>query len=106
LLCLAAAIVFRISLPALQVMNHLSSPLQLALMIPLARMGARVVAVPASRSLGTWSLGTIALQAIAGWLFLCVPLGFALYFPLLYALRQRRSSQCASAAVGWFPSGS
>lgn len=85
LLCLAAAAVFRVNLPALQVVNQLSSPLQLALMVPLARMGARLIVTPAS-----WNPAAVALHAIAGWLCVCVPLGLALYFPLVHALRQRR----------------
>ena len=85
LLCLGVAILFRINFPALQLVNQISSPLQLALIIPLARMGSRFVVVPES-----WSLGTVALQAIAGWFCVCVPLGFAVYFPLVYALRRQR----------------
>jgi len=85
LLCLAAALAFRVNLPALQVVNNLVSPIQLALMIPLARAGSRIMGAPFS-----WSLRTAAPQAITGWLFICVPVGLAAYFPLAYALRQRR----------------
>lgn len=99
LLCLAAAIAFRINLPALQVVNNLSSPIQLALIVPLARMGSRIAGAPV-----TWSARTAALHAITGWLCVCVPLGFALYFPLAYVLRRTRPR--ASAADGWLPSGS
>ena len=85
LLCLAAALIFRINLPALQVMNQLSSPLQWALMIPLVRVGWLVAGRPAARS-----VETLALQAVVGWLLVCVPLGLALYFPLAHVLRGRR----------------
>jgi len=84
LLCLAAAMAFRINLPALQVVNQLSSPLQLVLILPLARMGSLIVGAPTG-----WSVRAMALQAIAGWLCVCVPLGLALYLPLAYALRRR-----------------
>lgn len=84
LLCLAAAMAFRVNLPALQVVNQMSSPLQLVLILPLARMGSLIVGAPAAASVRTF-----AFQAIAGWLFICVPLGVALYLPLAYALRRR-----------------
>lgn len=84
LLCLAAAIAFRINLPALQMVNQLSSPLQLVLILPLARMGSLIVGAPA-----TWGVRAVAFQAITGWLCVCVPLGLALYLPLAHALRRR-----------------
>src|SRR5215468_459852 len=40
LLCMLAALVFRINLPAIQLVNQVCSPLQLALWIPLHRVGA------------------------------------------------------------------
>src|ERR1039458_6321047 len=39
--CLLAAIALRLNAPALQLVNQLSSPLQLALLIPFARLGER-----------------------------------------------------------------
>lgn len=84
LLCLAAAMPFRINLPALQVVNQLSSPLQLVLILPLARMGSLIVGAPAASS-----MRAIAFHAITGWLCVCVPVGLALYLPLAYALRRR-----------------
>lgn len=87
ILCVAAALVLRLSLPAVQIINQLASPLQLALLVPLNRFGARVVggylAVPPS-----WSIAGAARDAIIGWLCLCVPLGIALYFFLAFTLRR------------------
>ena len=85
LLCVAAAFTFRVNLPALQVVNNLSTPAQLVLMAPLARMGARIFHV-----IPGWNLGMAALHAITGWLCVCVPAGIAIYFPLAYALRRSR----------------
>lgn len=39
LLCTAAALVFRLNLPAIQIANYLAGPLQLALLIPFYRAG-------------------------------------------------------------------
>lgn len=39
LLCTAAAIVFRLNLPAIQIANYLAGPLQLGLLIPFYRAG-------------------------------------------------------------------
>jgi hypothetical protein len=88
--CLLAAAGLRLNLPALQVLNNVSSPLQLALLLPLARAGARIcrasapIAAPAAKS-----LAFAALHAITGWACICVPLGVLLYFALLFLLRSR-----------------
>jgi hypothetical protein len=85
-LCVAAALALRLNLPAVQIINQLALPLQLALLVPLNRFGARVLRgylpLPAS-----WSVAGAARDAIMGWLCLCVPLGIALYFILVFALR-------------------
>jgi hypothetical protein len=86
-LCAAAAIVLRLNLPAVQLINQLTLPLQLVLLVPLNRFGAhivgRYVALPAS-----WGLAGAARDAVVGWLCLCVPLGVVLYFVLAYSLRR------------------
>lgn len=85
ILCTLAAFVFRLNFPAIQLVNQLSSPLQLVLLIPLNRIGAHLL----GGSVG-WSIAGAARDAVAGWLCLCVPLGLALYFVLLFTLRRRR----------------
>jgi uncharacterized protein (DUF2062 family) len=89
LLCALAAIILRLNLPAIQLVNQLSSPLQLALLIPLSRIGARISGGPAA-----WSLAGATRDAMVGWFCLCVPLGLALYFILVFTLNRRRQ--------GWF----
>jgi uncharacterized protein (DUF2062 family) len=89
ILCALAAAIFRLNLPAIQLINQLSSPLQLVLLIPLNRLGARVLGGSAG-----WSLAGATRDAIAGWFCLCVPLGLGIYFVLLYTLRRCRE--------GWF----
>ncbi len=39
LLCLLAAVVFRLNLPAIQLVNYFAYPLQIALLIPFLRLG-------------------------------------------------------------------
>jgi hypothetical protein len=62
------------------------------MLVPLARLGSRIV-FPSGGSAMTVAgrLGTAALQAVAGWLCICVPLGFLLYFTLQCLLRRNRN---------------
>ena len=85
LLCAMAAVVLRINLPAIQVVNQLTSPLQLALLVPLARVGARIMGGTAA-----WSLAGAARDAVIAWFCLCVPLGLVFYVVLLFTLRRCR----------------
>ena len=84
LLCAAAALILRRNVLAVQLINQLSSPLQLALLIPLDRFGARLIGGHPA-----WSLAAAARNAIVGWFCLCVPLGLVLYLFLLFTLRRR-----------------
>jgi len=88
LFCLLAAVALRLNLPALQVVNQLTSPLQIALLVPFARLGARIVPSPAAAP-AAWKLGAAALQAVIGWFAVCVPLGILLYASLVCLLRLR-----------------
>jgi hypothetical protein len=88
-LCLLAGLGLRLNLAALQVINNISSPLQLALLLPLARTGAWCCGgTPGSSAAGR--LGIAALHAVAGWACLCVPAGMLLYFVLALSVRRRR----------------
>ena len=95
-LCLLAALVFRLNVPALQVVNQLSTPAQLALVVPFARLGERILGErilgsPATASNSILSrFSEFTLQAITGWLCISIPLGSLLYIVLSYALRRRR----------------
>ena len=90
-LCLLAAVMLRLNAPALQLVNQLSAPLQLALLIPFARLGERILGSPpmASNSILT-RFSEFAIRAVAGWFCISVPLGILLYLALSYALRRRR----------------
>lgn len=85
LLCAAVAFLFRLNLPAIQLVNQVSAPLQWALLIPFARIGARLLGGRA-----VWNFAGAARDAIAGWFCLSLPLGLLLYFILLFTLRRCR----------------
>ena len=96
-LCLLAACGLRLNVAALQLLNNISSPLQLALLLPLARAGAWLCrgAAATDGSL-TGKLGAGALHAVVGWTCTCIPLGFVLYFTLVVVMRIGR--RCVSIA--------
>jgi len=82
LLCAAAALALRVNLPALQVVGQAVTPAQYALLVPLARIGTRVVGLRSG-------LGGAMVHAVAGWLCVCVPLGIVLYVTLVFWMRGR-----------------
>jgi uncharacterized protein (DUF2062 family) len=100
LLCAAAAIVLRLNLPAMQLVNALTTPLQLALLIPFHRLGDRLLPgacvtdrrIPVGIHSEAWrfldGIWTLAVHAVAGWLCVCAPLSILLYLTLRYAGRR------------------
>jgi Uncharacterized protein conserved in bacteria (DUF2062) len=98
ILCVLASLAMRMNFPALQVVNQLSWPLQVAMLVPFARLGSRII-VPSGGFATTIAgrLGTTVLQAVAGWFCVCIPLGLLLYFSLVYILR--RNANCNTAVV-------
>jgi len=100
LLCAAAALMLRLNLPAMQLVNLLTSPLQLALLAPFGRLGGRLVHVPvaaaarASPSQIAAGLGAALVHAVAGWCMVAAPLGILLCLTLGWAAsatRRRRA---------------
>ena len=102
LLCAVAAAVLRLNAPAIQAVNYLVYPLQLALLAPFARLGGFIFG-PAGKPFaphlsallhaGVWRLvqvfGGFAAHAVAGWFCIAVPVGLMLYFVVARALRRR-----------------
>jgi hypothetical protein len=78
-LCLLAAVAFRLNPAALQALNSVTSPLQLALLMPLARIGSKLCGVNLATGPWTAKLGLTALCAVTGWACICFPLGALLY---------------------------
>jgi uncharacterized protein (DUF2062 family) len=101
LICAALAFIFRLNQPGIQAANYLVYPLQLALIVPFYRMGARIFpwgpSLPADiilkEIMKNW-LGNIALilvatlKAIAVWFLIATPLSLLLYF-LLFSIFAR-----------------
>ena len=121
LLCALAAVVLRLNGPAIQAVNYVVYPLQLALFAPFMRLGGWLFRAPA----GTppvihgpaWcavpGICVAAAHAVAGWLCVSVPVGLLVYcgafqsarFFRLSFSRTSDSLDRASAAEGSFPSG-
>src|SRR5262249_26070319 len=74
--CIVASLALRVNFPALQIVNQLSWPLQIAMLMPLARLGSKIIEPTGGfdRAIAG-TLATVVLQAVAGWLCICVPLG-------------------------------
>ena len=96
LLCAAAAMTFRLNLPAIQLVNQVSAPLQYALLIPLGRAGAHIISAGADMNGASGPLlghlAHAARNAVIGWCCYCVPLGLVLYLTVALALRRRRQT--------------
>ena len=105
-LCTAAAIIFRLNLPAVQLFNYLVYPLQLLFVVPFIRMGEKLFgAMPLKLSLAQmlalahadlrhsiavlWLAG---LHAVAAWMLIGPPFMFLLYVLLARALRHLAST--------------
>jgi uncharacterized protein (DUF2062 family) len=91
--CTLVAIVLRLNLPAIQLVNYLASPLQLALIIPFVRVGERVMGAtpqPLSIEEGFRLMGSGVMHAITvlwdaivhaalGWILIGPVLIYGLY---------------------------
>lgn len=103
LLCAAAAIVLRLNLPAIQLVNYFVSPLQIALLLPFIRFGEflfrvrepipfsitqilEMIATSIPNAVGT--LWTATMHAIAAWLLVGPFSVLVLYAVLTPALRR------------------
>jgi uncharacterized protein (DUF2062 family) len=95
LLCVIAARALRVNPVALLAVNQLATPLQLALLVPFARVGWHVSVFRSSPVL--WKLAAAGLQAVTGWCLVAVPAGIALHFALLYVVRRAKRAQLLAA---------
>jgi len=110
LLCIAVAYVFRLNQVVLQSVNYLLYPLQLALIIPYCRLGARLFpwGPPFPPEIVTYILhshggGMIklfawaTLKAIGAWLLTAPPLAFVLYLLFSLVIRGKHSPESGTA---------
>ena len=106
ILCAAAAFVFRLNLPAIQLVNFLIYPLQLILFLPFLQAGSRItgaarVTLSMKEVFGMiksdpWSLikmlWSASLGAMAIWIMMSPLVIAAIYFTLAPVLRRVRRS--------------
>jgi len=106
ILCAAAALIFQLNLPAIQVVNYLIYPLQLFLLVPFIRMGEKLFRIaPLQLSLtqilamvrsdlphAISTLWLAEVHAMWAWLLIGSPAIFLIYFLLSWALRQVAAS--------------
>ena len=106
ILCAAAALIFRLNLPAIQLVNYLIYPLQLFFLLPFIRLGEMLFrAAPLQLSLAQMlamaradlphaiaTLWLAGVHAMSAWLLIGPPAILLLYFLLSRALRQVAAS--------------
>ncbi len=114
-LCAIAAIVLRLNLPAIQIVNYSMYPAQIALLVPFFRLGEKLfraprfqVSVPQIYALfqaSTWNaiklLWTTTWHAIVAWSLLAPVFVAAVYVMLVPILRRvrRRETEKSNAPV-------
>jgi hypothetical protein len=92
ILCTAAALSGRMNLAAIHLVNQLTTPLQLALIVPFSRMGAWILGHDA------WSLRTAVIDSVTGWACIALPFSLLLFPALLHALRMSYRGRPAAEA--------
>jgi uncharacterized protein (DUF2062 family) len=111
-LCAVVAVVLRLNLPAIQIVNYFVYPLQIALLIPFFRLGERLFRVPplplsvpqiyAMIHANMWeairSLWTTTWHAIVVWCLLSPLFVAAVYAILVPALRRVLRKQIPQTA--------
>jgi len=100
LFCAVAAAVLRLNAPAIQLVNYLAYPLQIALAAPFASLGGRLFGkaewAPAAKATvwqgaaGLWMAGA---HTAAAWFCVCAPLGLLVYAALATALRRQAANR-------------
>jgi uncharacterized protein (DUF2062 family) len=114
-LCAMIALMFRLNQPLIQAANYAAMPFQLALIIPLARLGAKLVPLTTNPGINlallshspaqllaysprlVIQLGGMAGQALLAWLIIAVPVVFLLTPALTLVLRRVPALTAAEA---------
>jgi uncharacterized protein (DUF2062 family) len=113
-LCAIIALVFRLNLPAIQIVNYFMYPVQIALLLPFFRVGEKLFGAPhlpisvsqiyALIHASVWGaiklLWTTTWHAIVVWAILAplfVALAYAILIPLLRRALRRQAVQPAPA---------
>ncbi len=105
-LCVVIALAFRLNQPAIQAANYLAMPFQAALLVPLVRLGAKLIPMAARQTPDLSTLlhspaqlfahspqlalrfGGMAGQALVAWLLLALPVVVLLTPTLTLVLRR------------------
>jgi len=99
LLCALVAFIFRLNQACIQIVNYLSYPLQLVLLVPFYRLGARlfppadVAAFAGGRegmSQYLSQLGGVTFRAVTAWLVVAPGVALLLYVTLLPLFKRRQ----------------
>ncbi|MBZ5667985.1 MAG: DUF2062 domain-containing protein [Acidobacteriia bacterium] len=112
LLCLIAALAFRLNLAAVQLVNFLVYPLWFALLVPFVRVGERLFGAPPLAMTGSQMLALAhanllhsvsvlwltALRAAAAWMLIGPPGIIVLYLMLLPLIRRMARVRLLSSA--------
>lgn len=105
LLCALAAFVLRLNPAAIQLVNYLVYPLQLALVAPFVSLGGRLFRAapgPAAAHNGVWQTAACvwngAAHAMAAWFCVSAPLGLLLYLLSASVLRRRGAGPALAGA--------
>jgi len=107
LLCFAFAILFRLNIPIIQLVNYLLAPLQLLLIMPFIKIGTylfRLDPFPYSADQllsmfrnDFWLLiketGLALMIGIGVWMIISIPLFFLLFYLCFWLFRQWRTNQ-------------
>ena len=102
LLCAAAALIFQLNLPAIQLVNYLIYPAQLFLLVPFIRLGEKLFRVAPMQLSITQILAMVRadmvhaistlwlaeLHAMSAWLLIGLPAILLIYLPLSRTLRR------------------
>jgi uncharacterized protein (DUF2062 family) len=113
-LCALAALILRLNLPAIQIVNYFVYPLQIALLIPFFRMGEKLFGAPhlplsvgqilAAVHASFWGatrfLWSTIWHAVVAWCFLApvfVALAYVVLVVLLRRLARRQTGEKRSA---------
>ena len=99
LLCGLAAVVLRLNMPALQLVNYLVYPLQIALLWPFSRFGDKLFGSVHFKQGWAAAAGLWTLHTTLAWLCFALPAGLILYFTAHRLLHRRARLKQAAPAV-------
>ena len=114
LLCAAAALVLKLNMPAIQLVNYLAYPLQLLLLIPFLKAGRLLFKAPplpfslsqvihlvkAQPFHAITLLGTATWHGMVVWAIIAYPLGWALYRAAFFFLSKAKRKMGKPDAKG------